>query len=354
MQYDHKIITASAKNEEGSAMLIQNGKCPLYCKEAADGLGVASAKAIPLDADEGAEEAAKIRNECQKIVDSDKIATPELMRLLGEQAADGGLGEGDSGFEAIIADLREEAAKVPDARQAGKVDNEHQLADMLVVSLLALLRGSNSWAGFARLPKANSEWLGKCGVRCVAIDDTYRNAFAKIDANSVLQCLGGFFAERVERLLAARGVAPEEKRVISCDGKQNLSSGLGGVKKANILSAFDSETGAVLAQELIEEKTNEITAMPDLIAHVGEAANGAIFTWDALNTTAKIVEEVIKAQGNYGGAIKGDAGLIYGDAAAFFDMAAGIGAGTGKAIALNKGVSTLRSSALIVKKSTKA
>jgi hypothetical protein len=62
-QYNHKIITASAKNEEGSAMFIQNGKYPLYCKEAADGLGVASAKAIPLDADEGAGEAAKIRLE---------------------------------------------------------------------------------------------------------------------------------------------------------------------------------------------------------------------------------------------------------------------------------------------------
>jgi hypothetical protein len=169
-----------------------------------------------------------------------------------------------------------------------------------------------------------------------------RNAFSKIDANSVLQNLGGFFAERVERLLAARGVAPKEKRVISCDGKQNLGSGLGGVKKANILSAFDSETGAVLAQELIEEKTNEITAMPDLIAHVGEAANGAIFTWDALNTTAKIIEEVIKAHGNYVGALKSDAGHIFGDAVAFFDMAVGIEAGTGNAIVLDEGVSTLR------------
>jgi hypothetical protein len=76
MQYDHKISTTLAKNEEGSAMLIQNGKCPLCCKEAADGLGVASAKAIPLDADEGAGEAAKIRMGCQDFVDSDKIATP--------------------------------------------------------------------------------------------------------------------------------------------------------------------------------------------------------------------------------------------------------------------------------------
>jgi hypothetical protein len=129
-----------------------------------------------------------------------------------------------------------------------------------------------------------------------------RNAFAKIGANSVLRCLGGFFAERAERPLAARGVAPKEKRAVSRHGEQNLGSGLGGVRKASILGAFGSGAGAALAHESADEKTNGTAAMPGLIAHAGEAANGAVFTWDALSAAAKIAEEVIKAHGKCVGA----------------------------------------------------
>ena len=70
-------------------------------------------------------------------------------------------------------------------------------------------------------------------------------------------------------------------------------------------------------QEMIEEKTNEITAIPDVIKRLN--IEGVICTWDALNTQKNTVKAVIKRKGDYVGALKGNQGNFYQDVIDYFD-----------------------------------
>ena len=90
----------------------------------------------------------------------------------------------------------------------------------------------------------------------------------------------------------------------------------GEIKPLNVLNLFSSRYGICIDQEMIEEKTNEITAILDVIKRL--KLKGIVCTWDALNTQKDTVKAVIESKGDYVGA-KGNQGNFYQDVVDYFD-----------------------------------
>lgn len=102
-----------------------------------------------------------------------------------------------------------------------------------------------------------------------------------------------------------------DKEVIAIDGKAVKGSAQKskGIKSLYFVSAFASENELVLGQEMVEEKSNEITAVPKLLDLID--CKGAIITVDALNTQTLIAKKVIEKKADYIMALKGNQGNIY-------------------------------------------
>ena len=89
------------------------------------------------------------------------------------------------------------------------------------------------------------------------------------------------------------------------------------IKPLNVLNVYSEGTGICIDQEMIEEKTNEITAIPDEIKRLN--LKGIVCTWDALNTQKATVKAVIDGKGDYVGALKGNQGNFYQDVIDYFN-----------------------------------
>ena len=89
------------------------------------------------------------------------------------------------------------------------------------------------------------------------------------------------------------------------------------IKNLNVLNVYSDLLSMCIDQEMIEEKTNEITAIPDVIKRLN--VKNVICTWDALNTQKNTVEAVIQGKGDYVGALKGNQGSFYQDVIDYFD-----------------------------------
>lgn len=89
------------------------------------------------------------------------------------------------------------------------------------------------------------------------------------------------------------------------------------VKPLNVLNVYSEVAGICIEQEMIEEKTNEIKAIPEVIKRLN--LKGIVCTWDALNTQKEIVKAVVSGQGDYVGALKGNQGNFYQDVVDYFD-----------------------------------
>lgn len=106
--------------------------------------------------------------------------------------------------------------------------------------------------------------------------------------------------------------------VIAIDGKTMCGTGndITGKKALHIVSAWCSESGLVLGQIKTSEKSNEITAIPELIDILD--ISGCIVTIDAMGTQTKIAEKIIKAKADYVLALKGNQGTLQDEVVRFF------------------------------------
>ncbi len=112
-----------------------------------------------------------------------------------------------------------------------------------------------------------------------------------------------------------------EVNVISIDGKTARGSydREGGLKALHTVSAWASEHHLVLAQQAVESKSNEITAIPELLNLLD--ITGAIITLDAMGTQRNIAAQIIEQKGEYILALKGNQGNLHKKVVAFFEQA---------------------------------
>jgi len=198
--------------------------------------------------------------------------------------------------------------RVPDHRIAGMVT--YPLDEILLATLASVVCGADDWESVELLSTEALDWLRQflpfdAGLPCA---QTFRKVFRLLDP------------EALERNFAAwaASLRGQVREVIAIDGKTLRGShDRDGSGALHLVSAYASEAGLVLAQRAVDEKSNEIKAIPELLNML--ALDGAIVSIDAMGAQKEIVERIVEKGGDYVLALKGNQTSLHGDVALFFD-----------------------------------
>ena len=175
----------------------------------------------------------------------------------------------------------------------------HKLIEMVVIAIAAVLCGADGWVGIAAFGRTKEEWLRQFLElpHGIPSHDTFGRVFAVLAPAAFEAC----FRAWVESI---RAVIPGE--IIAVDGKtlrrsHDRAAGLGPL---HLLSAWAGANRVVLGQVATEAKSNEITAIPQLLALL--QIKGCIVTIDAMGCQTKIAAQIIAQGGDYLLALKGN------------------------------------------------
>jgi predicted transposase YbfD/YdcC len=185
------------------------------------------------------------------------------------------------------------------------VNRLHPLESVIVIAIMAVLAGANGPTGIAKWANMKSEVLLKLLdlPHGIPQKDVFRRVLATLKPEAFQACFTMWLTALRTAAAAATGV---ERLTLAIDGKTarrsyDRSRNLGALHS---VSVWASELGLTLAQVATEEKSNEITAIPTLLALVD--IRGAIITIDAMGTQTAIAEKIIEGGGDYLLALKGN------------------------------------------------
>lgn len=197
--------------------------------------------------------------------------------------------------------------ELPDGRQAGKI--VYPLDEVLLLSLLAVLAGAETFTDIARFGQKKLDLLRRFRPFADGTPphDTLGDIFASLDAESFQRCFVSWVAS----------VTGTAEGVIAIDGKTVRRSG--GKKDAkapiHMVSAVAARQRLVLGQVKVDEKSNEIVAIPKLLDLL--AIEGAIVTIDAMGCQRDIAARITDKKADYVLALKGNQGSLREDVALF-------------------------------------
>ena len=190
--------------------------------------------------------------------------------------------------------LAEVFVSVTDPRQAGKV--EHDLVELLVVAVNAVLVGADTFVEIELWAKEKLDWLRGYLPLAAGIPshDTFGRLFGLIDPEE----FEAAFRRWVGAVLPTLGT----EAVVAIDGKTSRRTGKVGATPLHLVSAFAAGAGLVLGQRATAVKSNEKTAIPELLATL--ALEGCIVTIDAMGTQANIAQAIRDRGADYILAVK--------------------------------------------------
>jgi predicted transposase YbfD/YdcC len=191
---------------------------------------------------------------------------------------------------------------------------EHLLLDIITIALCAVISGAEGWEDIAEYGRAKQAWLSTFlalshGIPCA---DTFGRVFARIDPEQMQDCFISW-VKAISQLLGAE--------VVSIDGKTLRHSYDKGSGKAAIhmVSAWASANRLVLGQRKVDDKSNEITAIPALLSVL--EISGSIVTIDAMGAQRAIATAIIERQADYVLALKGNQEGLFEDVQWLFEQA---------------------------------
>lgn len=191
---------------------------------------------------------------------------------------------------------------------------EHLLIDILTIAILSVICGANGWVGMETYGKAKDKWLKTFLAlpNGIPSHDTFARVFARLNPEQLQESF-------LSWITAVKKVS--EGEVIAIDGKTVRRSYDKGKNKGAIhmVSAWASQNRLVLGQRKVDDKSNEITAIPELLKVLD--INGCIVTIDAMGTQKEIAKQIIAQRGDYILALKGNQGNLCEDVKQIFSQA---------------------------------
>lgn len=199
---------------------------------------------------------------------------------------------------------------IEDIRQEKKV--RHKLKDIIVIVLFATLSNVDDWVEMEFFAHYHEEYLKKYIElkNGIPSHDTLCRVFGMLSPE-VLQQL---YQKWQELLNKDEGKAL--RKLICIDGKTMRSNKRKEGKPNHILTAWSREDGFSLGQKAVDEKSNEITAIPELLEKI--RIKGQVVTIDAMGTQKEIAERIRKKKGDYVLALKENQKTLYEDVRLFF------------------------------------
>jgi predicted transposase YbfD/YdcC len=206
-----------------------------------------------------------------------------------------------------IRKLVESAESVPDTRrQWGHL--LHKLSDILVISFCAIICGAQSYRDLEIFGYAKEIWLSTFLDLPNGIPnaDTFERIFEMLEPSIV--------ADKMRWLIKSEAIAG---RIIAFDGKTMRGSANEEHRGFHVLSAFLTDEQTVIGEITCAEKSNEITAIPELLDMVN--VQNSIITIDAMGAQTKIAEKIIAQKADYCLSLKGNQSNLHDDVKFYFE-----------------------------------
>lgn len=190
--------------------------------------------------------------------------------------------------------LAEVFAELRDPRHTRKV--RHDLVELLVVAVCGVLAGADSFVEIEAWANEKLDWFRRYLTleHGIASHDTFGRTFALIDSAA--------FAKAFQRWVGSVLPALAQDEVVAIDGKTSRRSGKIDTAPLHLVSAFAAGAGLVLGQQATAQKSNEKTAIPELLSTL--ALEGCIVTIDAMGTQPDIARKIVGRGADYVLAVK--------------------------------------------------
>lgn len=190
---------------------------------------------------------------------------------------------------------------------------QHDLVDMVAIALCAVLCGAEGFVAMEEFGHSKQTWLReRLGLGLshgIPSHDTLGRLFARLDPEQFEACFVAW-TQALHRVT--------QGEVIALDGKTlrrsfDTATGQGAL---HLVSAWAGHNRLVLAQQKVDGKSNEITAVPALLSRLD--LQGCVVTTDALLTQKSIARQIIEHKGDYVLALKANHGLLHQEVEEFF------------------------------------
>ena len=210
----------------------------------------------------------------------------------------------------MLERLIEHFSTLNDPRCEGKV--AHRLTDIIVIAICAVIACAESWEDIALYGRSKEEWLRNFLAlpNGIPSHDTFRRVFMLIDADA----FEGRFIAWVQGI-----VQLEKQEVIAIDGKTIRHSFDRKREQAalHLVSAWASQQRLVLGQRRVDGKSNEITAIPELLELLD--LKQTLVTIDAMGCQKTIAQQIVDRGADYLLGLKANQGRAYAAVQAHFD-----------------------------------
>jgi predicted transposase YbfD/YdcC len=197
----------------------------------------------------------------------------------------------------VVASIHQSFETITDPR----VDRgrNHNLLEMIFITICAVLCGADGWADVERFGKAKRDWLEQFLQlpHGIPSHDTFGRVFARLDTSEFYNCMHNWLV-RFRKSLKGQGVAIDGKTL---RGSFDTASGK---SPLHLVSAWACDLRVSLGQLAVEEKSNEITAVPKLLELL--ELTGAVVTLDAMHCQRETASAILKREADYVLVVKGN------------------------------------------------
>jgi len=211
--------------------------------------------------------------------------------------------------EAASARLFDYFAYVRDPRSTNA---RHRLFDIFVIALCAVISGAEGWEDIEEYGQAQAVWFQQFLAlpHGIPSPDTFRRVLSRLNPDELTQC----FVRWTEALRESidRDIAAIDGKTLRRSFDHAASQGA-----IHMVSAWANANRLVLGQLKVEDKSNEITAIPKLLRLL--ALEGAIVTIDAMGCQKEIAQTIIEQGADYVLALKDNHPTLHGEVQLFFD-----------------------------------
>ena len=190
---------------------------------------------------------------------------------------------------------------IPDYRQSWKV--EHKLSDILLLTICAVISGAEGWEDIQDFGETHIDFLKKYGdfEHGIPVHDTIARVVSCINPNKFHECFINWMRDCH---------SSDDGDIIAIDGKTlrrsyDRSRRRGAI---HVISAFSTMNSLVLGQIKVDEKSNEITAIPELVNMLD--IKGKLITTDSMGSQKDIAEKIRGQEGDYLFSVKGNQGKL--------------------------------------------
>lgn len=202
-------------------------------------------------------------------------------------------------------------SNVEDFRMAGKC--HHKLSDILLIGLLTYLSNGEDYEDMVLFSKTHKDLLSEYIElpNGIPSHDTFNRVFSMLSADVLRECLNNYGKDLVS-ILSEKQICMDGKKLRGRDPRSKGNHGL------YIVNAWVSEDRVCIGQKRVDDKSNEIEAIPRLIEELD--ITGAIVSIDAMGCQRDIADRIVAKQGHYLLALKENQGALYEDAICGFKL----------------------------------